>query len=93
MDDVVKRLSLKIEELVSRYENLKLENESLKADIAVKDKQLKSTTEKLNNLDKEIGNLRLKEAFMGLSADPAQAKKKVARLIKEIDSCIALLDG
>ena len=91
MENISKRLSNKVEELISRYEASKAENAALKEELARKDRQLQSTTKKLNELETEIGNLRLKEAFLGLSADPAQAKKRVALLIKEIDSCIALL--
>ena len=91
MAEVTQRLGEKIEELISRYETLKKENASLRESLLRKDKQLQDKTKKLDELEKNIGDLRLKEAFLGLSADPAQAKKKVARLIKEIDSCIALL--
>jgi hypothetical protein len=34
----------------------------------------------------------LKEAFLGTSGDRMQARRKVARLIKEIDACVSLLD-
>lgn len=91
-EDLVIRLKSKIEELIARYESLKVENEELKARLAQSDAQLVTKTQKLNQLERQIGNLQLTEALKGSSGDSARAKRKVAALIKEIDKCIGLLN-
>lgn len=86
------RLKTRIEELVSRYETLDRENADIRARLVRCEKELDKKDTKLKELEKQIDTLRLKEAFLGSSDDKAQARRKVARLIKEIDACVALLD-
>ena len=86
------RLKARIEELVSRYETLDRENADLKHRLARCEKELDKKDTKLKELEKQADTLRLKEAFLGSSEDKAQARRKVARLIKEIDACVALLN-
>ena len=45
------------------------------------------------NREKDEINLKLTEAFMAGDNDTTAAKKKIDRLIKEIDRCIALMEG
>ncbi|MBR6423684.1 MAG: hypothetical protein IKS47_03270 [Bacteroidales bacterium] len=90
--DLATRLKTRIEELVSRYETLDRENADIRARLVRCEKELDKKDTKLKELEKQIDTLRLKEAFLGSSDDKAQARRKVARLIKEIDACVALLD-
>ncbi len=43
-------------------------------------------------LERQIDNLKLTEAFKA-GGDNAAAKKKIDSLMKEIDRCIALMEG
>ena len=90
--DLATRLKTKIEELVSRYETLDRENADLKARLSRCERELDKKDTKLNELERQLDTIRLKEAFLGTSEDRAQARRKVARLIKEIDACVALLN-
>ena len=90
--DLAIRLKTKIEELVSRYETVNRENGDLKASLSRCERELEKKDTKLKDLEKKIDTIRLKEAFLGTSEDKAQARRKVARLIKEIDACVALLN-
>lgn len=89
--DLASRLKSKVEELISRYETLDRENSDLKARLARCEQSLNRKENKIQELEKQIGTLRLKDAFLGTSADKTQAKRKIARLIKEIDECVGLL--
>lgn len=86
------RLASKVEELVARYETLSRENADMKARLARLEKGNSTKDQKIKELEKQIDNLRLKEAFLGTSGDRAQARRKVAGLIKEIDECVRLID-
>ena len=90
--DVATRLKAKIEVLLSRYETLDRENAEIKARLARCEKELERKDTKLKELEKQTDILRLKEAFLGTSDDRAQARRKIARLIKEIDACVNLLN-
>ena len=90
--DLATRLKTKIEELVSRYETLDRENTDLRTRLSRCERELEKKETKLKDLEKQIDTIRLKEAFLGTSEDRTQARRKVARLIKEIDACVALLN-
>ena len=89
--DLAIRLKTKVEELIARCETLDQENAALKASLARYESDKEKKENRIKELEKQIDNLRLKEAFLGTSGDRAQARRKVARLIKEIDACVSLL--
>jgi len=90
--DIATRLKSRIEELVSRYETLDRENVDLKARLARCEKELNKKETKLKDIEKQIDTLRLKDAFLGTSGDRTQARRMIAKLIKEIDACVGLLN-
>lgn len=89
--DLATRLKSKVETLIAKSETLDRENAALKARLARYEKETEKKDNRIKELEKQIENLRLKEAFLGTSGDRAQARRKVARLIKEIDACVSLL--
>ena len=90
--DLASRLKMKVEELIARYETLDRENGELRALLAKAETDREKKDIKIKELEKQIDNLRLKEAFLGTAGDRTAAKRKVASLIKEIDACVSLLD-
>ena len=47
----------------------------------------------ITELERQIDNLKLAEAFKAGSTAGPEAKKKIGSLMKEIDRCIALMEG
>jgi len=90
--DLAIRLKTKVEELISRYETLGLEHAELKARLEKAETDNRKKELKIKELEKQIDNLRLKDAFLGTTGDRTEARRKVARLIKEIDACVGLLN-
>lgn len=90
--DLANRLKIKVEELIARYETLDRENAAMRASLAKFEADNQKKDNIIKELEKQISNLRLKGAFLGTAGDRAQAKRKVALLIKEIDACVGLLD-
>lgn len=89
--DLATRLKTKVETLIARSEALDRDNAELKARLARCETENEKKDKRIKDLEKQIENLRLKEAFLGTSGDRMQARRKVARLIKEIDACVSLL--
>ena len=82
-----------IRRLISLYETEKSERARLESELEKAQMQNETCKEQITELKKEIDNLKLKQAFMADSADNIQARKKIDKLIKEIDRCISLMEG
>ena len=90
MLDTVKQ---KIQQLIAAYEAERVERIRLQSELD----QAKSCNEayrkQITELERQIDNLKLAEAFKADGAGSPEAKKKINSLIKEIDRCITLLEG
>lgn len=82
-----------IRRLISLYETEKSERARLESELEKAQMQNETCKEQITELKREIDNLKLKQAFMADSADNTQARKKIDKLIKEIDRCISLMEG
>lgn len=89
--DLATRLKTKIEELVARAESLAQENARMRENIDRLTVENEKKQLKIEELQKQIEQFRLKEAFLGTSGDRTQARRRIAGLIKEIDACIGML--
>ncbi|MCR5709570.1 MAG: hypothetical protein K6G79_03705 [Bacteroidales bacterium] len=90
--DLAFRLKTKVEELIARCERLSGENDGLRTALARCEEDNRKKNEKIKEQEKQLDSLRLKEAFLGSSADRLQARRKIAGLMKEIDECVNLLN-
>lgn len=83
----------RIEQLIAAYETEKMEREKFQSALEQVLAENKAYREQITELERQIDNLKLTEAFMAGGADTAAAKKKINSLMKEIDRCIALMEG
>ena len=83
----------KITQLIAAYETEKMEREKLQSELEQTRTQNEAYRKQIIELERQIDNLKLTEAFMAGGADTAAAKKKINSLMKEIDRCIALMEG
>ena len=65
----------------------------LRMELEKTQRQNEAYREQITELEREIDNLKLKGAFMAGGTDNAQARKRIDRLVKEIDRCITLMEG
>ena len=94
MDEyLIESLDSKISELVARYEALMGENKELSSKLAATQRELENITLTNKELQERIDRLQLTSAFENSSKDKAQAKRKISKLISEIDDCIAMLNN
>ena len=90
MLDTVKQ---KIKRLIAAYEAERMERIRLQDALDKAQAQNETYRKQITELERQIDNLKLAEAFMAGGADTAAAKKKINSLMKEIDRCIALMEG
>lgn len=83
----------KITRLIAAYEAEKNERERLSSELEQSKILNEIYRKRISELERQIDNLKLTEAFMGTGTDNSQAKEKIDSIIKEIDRCIALIQG
>ena len=83
----------KITRLIAAYETEKTERTRLSSELEQSKILNEIYRKRISELERQIDNLKLTEAFMGTGTDNSQAKNKIDSIIKEIDRCIALIQG
>ena len=82
-----------IEKLIALYENEESRRETLEKELAQSRADNESCLRRIEDLEHQVDNLRLTEAFMAPAGSDSGAKEKIDRLIKEIDKCISLMEN
>ena len=82
-----------IVKLIAAYETEKSERERLEMELAYARQQNDTYRKQILELERQIDNQKLSEAFKATAGNGADAKKKVNALLKEIDKCIKLIEG
>jgi predicted nucleic acid-binding Zn-ribbon protein len=85
-------LNRKLDELLDRYNNLKLEVTELKSGNEVLKGLLQEREEKMKELEIKYERIKLSGALLGEGENALEAKKKITELVREIDRCVALLN-
>ena len=85
-------LNRKLDELLDRYNNLKLEVTELKSGNEVLKGLLQAREEQMKELEIKYERIKLSGALLGEGENALEAKKKITELVREIDRCVALLN-
>ena len=83
----------KITRLIAAYEKEKAERTTAQKELEQVKAQNETYRKQILELERQIDNLKLTEAFKGRAINGTEAKRKVDSLIKEIDRCIKLIEG
>ena len=81
-----------IERLIALYEGERQQKERLVLELRQRDEEIDSYKKKIADLERQVDNLKLTEAFTAPAGSGDAAKEKIDRLITEIDRCISLLE-
>ena len=83
----------RIKQLIAAYETEKMERIRLQSELEQTRVQNDTYRKQIIELERQIDNQKLTEAFMAGGTYTAAAKKKIDSLMKEIDRCIKLMEG
>lgn len=87
------KLKQRIKELIAAYESERQLREKLQAELESCMQKNETYRKQIIELERTIDNQKLADAFMAGGKDNAEARKKIDRLIREIDRCINALEG
>ncbi len=80
------------ERLIALYEGEKAENNALKSRLEASESSNKSYRERITELETQIDNLKLAEAFLTPGGSSDEARERLDKIIKEINKCISMLE-
>ncbi len=89
---VLDRLKGRIERIISSYESAVFENKELKEKLASSQQELETSKKTIKELTEKLEILQLANGFKGSSQDIKEAKQRIAKIVREIDKCISLLN-
>ena len=81
-----------IERLIALYEGERQQKERLVLELRQRDEEIDSYKKQIADVERQVDNLKLTEAFTAPAGSGDAAKEKIDRLITEIDRCISLLE-
>ena len=90
---MIDALKERIQQLIAAYESERAERIRLESELDRSESQNTEYRKQITELERTIDNLKLADAFKAGNADNTEAKKKIDKLIKEIDKCITLMEG
>ena len=85
-------LQKNFERIIALYEGEKEKSTSLSAKLEASEAANQTYRKQITELERQIDDLKLAQAFLVTSGDPEMAREKIDRLIKEINKCISLLE-
>ena len=89
---IVEKLKGHIEHIISKYELALSENISLREELEKCKTELEERNTRIKDLEHKVELIQLGEAFRASSEDVKEAKKKIGRIVREIDKCISMLN-
>ena len=81
-----------IERLIALYEGERQQKERLALELRQRDEEIDSYKKQIADLERQVDNLKLTEAFTAPAGSGDAAKEKIDRLITEIDRCFSLVE-
>ena len=90
--EMLENLKQEIKQLIAAYEAEKTERIRLHSALEKTEFQNETYRKQITELERQIDNLKLADAFKGGTGNP-DAKKKIDSLMREIDRCITLMEG
>ena len=82
-----------ITRLIAAYESEREQKLKLQSELDEAKAENEAYRKQIIELERQIDNQKLTDAFMAGGTDTAAAKKKIDSLMKEIDRCIKLMEG
>ena len=89
---IIRKLKGHIEQIISKYELALSENRVLNEELDGCREELENKEKRIKELEKKVELMQLGDAFKASSEDVKEAKKKIGRIVREIDKCISMLN-
>lgn len=89
---MLKELESSVKELIARYEAVRADNDALREKLRLSEEKNEDYRKQITELEKDIDNFKLTGAFLGTTENRDVAKRRIDKLLREIDKCITLME-
>ncbi len=83
----------RVRQLILRFQELKKENEELHTLVEKNEQDLQAMKAQLTQADNDYQSLKMAKMMEITDGDLESAKARVAKMIRDVNKCIALLSG
>ena len=90
-EHIIATFQTRVRDLLLRFQQLKKENEDLYAMVEKNEQDMKDLQAKLAQADNDYKALKMAKMMEITDGDLENAKARVAKLIREVNKCIAIL--
>ena len=81
----------RVRQMILRFQELKKENEDLHALVEKNEQDIKTLQARLTQADNDYQSLKMAKMMEITDGDLESAKARVAKMIREVNKCIAIL--
>lgn len=81
----------RVRQMLLRFQELKKENEALTAVVAANEENVKKLQDQLAQRDRDYQSLKMSKMLEITDGDLQGAKDRLAKLIRDVNKCIAIL--
>lgn len=92
-DKVLAIFQTRVRDLIRRFQEMKKENEELYAIIGENEQQIKQLQAKIAQTERDYQSLKMAKMMEIADGDLDGAKERLAKLIRDVNKCIALLSN
>lgn len=90
-DDLINAFELRLRKLISEYESLREQNEQLKSALDRKQEDLMQAHTQILEVRNSYDRLRLARNLGANEEERVESKRRINKIVREIDRCLALL--
>lgn len=91
-EKILNTFTTRVRQMILRFDDLKKEILDLQMKLEERDNRIRDLQEKLAQTQRDYENLKMAKMIEVSDSDLEGAKKKVARLIRDVNKCITLLN-
>ena len=81
----------RVRQMILRFQDLKTENEGLRRYVEKKEQDIQTLRAKLTQAENDYQSLKMAKMMEITDGDLESAKKRVAKMIREVNKCINIL--
>ena len=90
-EQIIATFQTRVRDLILRFQQLKKENEDLYALVEKNEQDMKDLQARLAQADSDYNTLKMAKMMEITDGDLESAKARVAKLIRDVNKCIAIL--